>query len=141
MRQQDRLLNLVMSQILDQHVAKMLSDVLYECTKDTLCTLPASFIQSEDAADCDGGEMSEGEMEQCTSTSPTSSTDHTPADSQPKHTLHQLNNSEIPPHQLNSTTGDSIAAGPAAAELDKENINKSMIGANSSSVEMISAAS
>lgn len=46
LKQQDRLLNLVMSQILDQHVAKMLSDVLYECTKDCQVSISPSYIIS-----------------------------------------------------------------------------------------------
>lgn len=45
LKQQDRLLGLVMSQILDQHVAKMISDVLYECTKKLSVNLSPSYIR------------------------------------------------------------------------------------------------
>lgn len=47
LKQQDRLLGLVMSQILDQHVAKMISDVLYECTKKLSVNLSQSYIQKK----------------------------------------------------------------------------------------------
>lgn len=112
LKQQDRLLNLVMSQILDQHVAKMLSDVLYECTKDSKTDIAQSFVVSdsvEEAVSIESAQEGSVKEEAMEESSPSSS------------------------------CVDSVKISDDS-ELDKENINKPSLETNNT-MGMISAAS
>ena len=137
MRQQDRLLNLVMSQILDQHVAKMLSDVRYECTKDTHCDITNSFIITKSAP---GGETEESEMsdqEEPTTTAENGSAaafEDQGSDSVENDSDAVLKNNSDSNLRNHTTSG---------GEHDKENIEKSstLKCTANTSMEVISAAS
>lgn len=133
MRQQDRLLNLVMSQILDQHVAKMLSDVLYECTKSTHYDISDSFIITKSTGrEAEETEMSEDEPDQ----SEDAATNSAVAEDEPSAAD---DNASV---MKNHTDGEIPRNSTSVGEHDKENIEKSTLKCTAnSSMEVISAAS
>jgi len=127
LQQQDRLLNLVMSQILDQHVAKMLSGVLYECTRNSPFDIKPSYVISDEVAD----HIKEEKMDETETKQPSQSSPSVDQSEQETKILNEEDSKEI-------NLAEVINHQP---ELDKENINKSSILESNSAIGMISAAS